>query len=273
MNLRAFEQLAREYWEEIPEDYKRGVDGVRVVAQAKGHDTLPDVYTMGECVTEAYPSDFGGPDTIRSAVVIYYGSFMALAGLGHEGGVFDWEGELWETLTHELQHHLESLADEDSLEDFDYAADENFKRYEGQPFDPTFYHAGDLEAGADAGAWLRIEGVDQPIFVGGARVETDWFFELQYSSESPPSGPALLDWAGARHAFELPFPRADVTFVILGDWFEPRPLAEHAIDEVCIVLVRKASLWRGALDALLGRTKTTEQVEVAVRTIGDQPGE
>ena len=56
---------------------------------------------------------------------------------------FDWEGELWETLTHELQHHLESLADEDALGAMDYAVDESFKREQGEPFDPWYFQWGE----------------------------------------------------------------------------------------------------------------------------------
>ena len=260
MRLREFEQLAREYWEEIPEEYKHGVDGVRVLRRAQAHDDLPDVYTMGECLTETYPSDFGGPETTRSAVVLYHGSFAALAELDAE---FDWENELWETLTHELQHHLESLADEDALEDVDYAADENFKRYEGLPFDPSFYRAG---TGTTERAYLGFEGAAAPVPLGSWRVEADWFFELVYASDRPPSGRASFEWAGARHAFELPLARADVTFVVLGEGFDPNPHEDHAIDEVCIVLVRKAGLVRGALQALLGGAPSVDQVEVAVTT-------
>ena len=99
MKPREFERLALAYWEEIPERFKEGIDGVRVLRRSKPHDELPDVYTLGECVTEAYPSDFGGPETIRSAVVLYHGSFAALSELDPD---FDWKEELWETLTHEL---------------------------------------------------------------------------------------------------------------------------------------------------------------------------
>ena len=62
---------------------------------------------------------------------------------GRDQPDFDWEGELWETLTHELQHHLESLADEDALEAMDYAVDESFKRERGEPFDPWYFQWGE----------------------------------------------------------------------------------------------------------------------------------
>lgn len=267
MRFREFEQRAHEYWAEIPDEYRRGIDGVRVLRRAKAHDELPDVYTMGECVTEAYPSEYGSAETTRSAVVLYHGSFAALADLDP---AFDWEEELWETLTHELQHHLESLAREDALEDFDYAADENFKRYEGQAFDPTFYRGG---ARTGQLASLRIDGTRDALALESFRVDADWFFELVYSPARPPSGRVTFEWAGARHAFELPLPRRDVTFLVLGESFEPEPLGDHAVDEVCIVLVRRAGLLRGIVDALRGRPPSVEHVEIEVSSSGGEPGE
>ena len=60
---------------------------------------------------------------------LYYGSFRELARLDED---FDWEAELWETLTHEVRHHRESTAGEDALEDLDWAEDENFRRRAGK---------------------------------------------------------------------------------------------------------------------------------------------
>lgn len=149
MTFEEFERRAREEWQRIPEEYRAGVDGLTVERRALPHPSLPDVYTLGECITESYPSDFGGPDTTRSLVVLYYGSFFRLAGIDPD---FDWEAELWETLTHELQHHLESLAADDALVDMDYASDENFKRYQGETFDPFFFRHGLPE-----GEWRKVE--------------------------------------------------------------------------------------------------------------------
>lgn len=145
-----FEARAGALWQQIPAEYREGVDGLRLEREARSHPTLEGVYTLGECLTESYPSEWGGPDTIRSFVVLYYGSFWRLS---REDDSFDWAHELWETLTHELQHHLESLADDDTLVDIDYAADENFKRLQGEPFDPQFYRAGE----ALGEGWWRIE--------------------------------------------------------------------------------------------------------------------
>src|SRR5690606_31032800 len=165
MKFDEFEALAWRYWDEIPEEYKEGVDGLIVERSAQPHPTLPDIYTLGECVTEAYPSEWGGPETTRSAVVLYYGSFWRLSRLDPE---FDWDEELWETLTHELKQHLEWLADEDALEEVDYAVDENFKRAHGEPFDPFFYRSG--EEVAD-GVW---------------KVERDYFIEREIAAGAAP---------------------------------------------------------------------------------------
>jgi predicted Zn-dependent protease with MMP-like domain len=140
MNLKQFEKVAHRAFEEIPQEYREGVDGLTVRAEALPHPLHPDIYTMGMCLTESYPSDWMGPDTTRSVVVLYHGSFEALAELDPS---FDWKEQLWETLTHELRHHLESLANEDGLEGVDYALEESFKRFEGEEFDPLYFQSGD----------------------------------------------------------------------------------------------------------------------------------
>lgn len=268
MRHREFEELAFAHWDRIPEEYKQGIDGVRVLRRSKAHDELPDVYTLGECVTEAYPSDYGGPDTTRSAVVLYWGSFSALAELDPD---FDWEDELWETLTHELRHHLESLAAEDALEDVDYAADENFKRYEGEPFDPFFHRNGEPAPAEErprvllGSASSTAPDAARPMLPAW-RVETDWFFELEWSAAWPPSGPVVLEWLGARHAFELPEPEAAVTFVALSGGFTAAAPSGRRVDDVTLVLVRRTSAWRAVLDALRGRTPAIAEIEVDVTT-------
>lgn len=185
MGFEEFEQRSAELWRQIPPEYRSGVDGVRVERAARAHPTLPDVYTLGECLTESYPSDFGGPDTTRSLVVLYYGSFWRLSRLDAE---FDWEDELWETLTHELQHHLESLASDDALEDADYAADENYKRLEGESFDPFFFRVGE----ALGGGWYRVEHdhfLERE--VRGGELEFQWD-GTQYRVAVPESQAAVL---------------------------------------------------------------------------------
>src|SRR5207249_1884804 len=70
--------------------------------------------------------------------------------------------------------HLEWRAHVSRLEAYDWAAEENFKRHEGQPFDPLFYRSGES---VEDGVWK----VDDDFFVAwndsGARgkdIEIPW---------------------------------------------------------------------------------------------------
>ncbi|HSJ08613.1 MAG TPA: hypothetical protein VK928_01840 [Longimicrobiales bacterium] len=232
MTFDEFERAAYADWERIPEAYLAGVDGLVVERKAVPHPSLPDIYTLGECLTESYPSDFGSADTTRSLVVLYYGSFFRLSRL--DPG-FDWEGELWETLTHELQHHLESLARDDALGDMDYAADENFRRYEGEPFDPFFYRQGVPEDG-----WLRVED--------------EYFLELAGSE-----GELEFEWRGRRYVADAPRERAAVTLVTITGGVSDAPTALH------LVLVRPRSPLGILRDAFTGRTPDVIETESAAR--------
>lgn len=220
MKFEAFEERARALWEEIPASYRAGVDGLTVVREARSHAELADVYTLGECLTESYPSEFGGPETTRSSVVLYYGSFWRLA-RGEPD--FDWEREIWETLTHELQHHLESLATEDALEDVDYAADENFRRQQGEPFEPLFFRSG------------------EPLGGSLYRIENEYFLELEVA---PDARAAEFEWQERRYRAALPAARPDVLFVELDGL---------AGDDVALTLaVRPRRRWPERLRRVLG---------------------
>ncbi|HSJ25492.1 MAG TPA: hypothetical protein VK929_12520 [Longimicrobiales bacterium] len=220
MQYDEFERRAQEEWERIPEQYRAGVDGLVVKRSALPHPSLPDIYTLGECVTESYPSDFGGPDTIRSVVVLHYGSFLRLSRL--DPG-FDWDGELWETLTHELQHHLESLAADDALVDMDYAADENYKRYQGREFDPFFYRRGIPE-----GEWLRAED--------------EFFLEMQ----ATPGDTVTFAWDEATYEVTIPdHADGDVAFLTVVAGVHEPPGALH------LVVRRPPGGWRQRLGGLL----------------------
>lgn len=198
-----------------------------VERRALPHPTLPDVYTLGECVTEAYPSDFEGPETIRSIVVLYWGSFRELARL--DPG-FDWEDELWDTLTHELRHHLEFLADEDALGAADYAADQIFRRARGETFDPWFYRAGEEPA---PGVW---------------HVEREFFLEVYYRDGEEPGPWIEFDWHGERFRVPSPARLGDVCFVQIDEGVETGPAA------LTLVLVRKRG-WLATLGALIRRER------------------
>lgn len=218
-----FEANARRMWREIPEEYKAGVDGLVVERRALPHPKLRDIYTLGECLTESYPSSFEGPETLRSRVVLYYGSFLRLSRLEPE---FDWEGEIWETLTHELRHHLESLAAEDALEDVDYAVDENFKRLEGDVYDPYFYRSG--------------EEVEPGVYV----VEDDVFVEGKW----PEEGTEWVEFRLGRVRYRVRAPRgsADVWYIRLTS-------GVNVDGEAHLVLARRAGLWESVRAVMGGR--------------------
>lgn len=214
MNFKAFEAAARRSFEEIPKEYREGLDGLVILREALPHPTQPDIYTLGMCVTESYPSDWQGPETTRSVVELYYGSFRSLARLDPE---FDWDEELWETLTHELRHHLESLANQDRLEAVDYAMDQGFRRADGEDFDPWYYQNGD------------------PVGPGIYRVEHDFFLEQEWTAD----------------AFEA---ATDVEFSWHGVWYRvPRP-AE--LGDVHYLMIEGVDVGPGYLDVVLLRKRT-----------------
>ncbi len=216
MRFKEFERAAHQAFKEIPSEYREGIDGLSVLPEALPHPFLPDVYTLGMCHTESYPSEWMGPDTTRSLVVLYHGSFERLAAL--DPG-FDWGEELWETLTHELRHHLESLANLDHLEAVDYALDETFKRNEGEPFDPWYYQSGD-----DLGK-------------GVYRVEHDFYIEQTWTdAELAAADQVAFDWHGATYRIPAPGELGDVHFI----WIDGVEAGPGALQ---LVLLRKRPWW------------------------------
>lgn len=219
MKFEAFERAARDAYEEIPEDFKEGIDGLVVSREAVPHPERPDVYTLGECLTEEHASDYGSPETTRSVIALYWGSFRALARKDEE---FDWDGELWETLTHELRHHLESLARDDELEGVDYAMEETFKRDEGLDFDPWYYQQGEEVAPGvfvvEGTAYLEIE-TTADAFEGMERID--------------------FEYDGERWAVPRPEELGDVHFL----WVRGGPFEEATVE---LVLVRKRGWWADA---------------------------
>ncbi len=113
MTFDEFEQLIAEMVDEVPEQFMRGLQGVHVLPDTRreeGYDE--DVFRMGEYMDPGSEDFLGTGEGIGRHVAIYYGSFREIASQDPD---FDWEDEAWETLTHELKHHVESLAGEDFL--------------------------------------------------------------------------------------------------------------------------------------------------------------
>jgi hypothetical protein len=215
-----FQRVASAAFEAIPERYREGIDGLVVSRETMGHPTLPDIYTLGHCDTEAYPSDWTGPDTVRSVVVLFYGSFRNLARLDPD---FDWEAEIQETVEHEVKHHLESLAGEDELEDVDYAMDESFKRGEGMDWDPWYYQRG--------------EPAGQGVYV----VEDQVYLEQLWTAEAFDRSDRLkFRWRGRAYEVDRPDELGDVHYVAVEEGVEKPPVWLE------LVLVRKRSWWEDA---------------------------
>jgi hypothetical protein len=241
MRFADFERTARAVWDEIPATYRQGVAGLIVNRSAVPQAEHPDVFTLGECVTEEYPSQYGGPETTRSAVVLYYGSFREVA---QEADDFDWEAEIHETIMHELQHHLESLATEDSLDDVDYAVDENFKRLEGGVFDPLFFRAGEPIAG--------------PGTVKAYQVEVDVFMQVLTRDREPVT--FAFEWGNTRYRVDLPSAVADVTYIYL----EPGPDVNQG--EFWLVRVVERGII-GTLRSAFGAGYTVAETTAVAQTV------
>ena len=140
MRLADFEAMIRRLCDEVPDHFLDGVAEVVVSPRVVPHPDRPEIFTLGEC--DPLPVQLGsGMDGMQSRIILYHGSFAALAQLQ---GDFDWRSEAWETLTHELRHHLEWRARAPDLEDFDWAVEHNFARHDGESFDPTFFLSGEV---------------------------------------------------------------------------------------------------------------------------------
>ena len=226
MDFDAFEQEAGRVFDTIPERYREGVDGLTVHRAALPHPRFPGVYTLGECVTESYPSGWDGPDTVRSLVLLHWGSFRALANF--DPG-FDWRDQIWETLTHELRHHLESLADQDDLLGVDYAMEQTFLRYDGSDFEPAYYRQGD-----------RI-GPDNYAVEDEVYIEQRW-----KAADFQQADRICFSWAGRGYEIDHPVELGDLHFIRIVDGVPPPPYLE-------LVLVRRSS-WVERARAALGRT-------------------
>lgn len=207
MRLQHFRIMVDRMAAEIPEEYLDGIAAVEVSRNTVPHPVRAHVFTMGECI----PMDVG-PDQITSRVVLYHGSFQALAA---EREDFAWREEAWETLMHELRHHLEWKAGSPELERYDWAAEQNFARQEGQPFDPVFYRAGE-----------RIED-------GVYRVDDDVFLE-RVVSRLPEA--AEFIWHGERYRVAVP-PVSLPLYLALDGLRHPPP------GEAVIVFRRKPRWW------------------------------
>lgn len=180
MRLADFEAMVRRMAGEVPGEFLDGVAEIVVSPRARPHPDRAEIFTLGECI----PLPAGGETDlqhIQSRIVLYHGSFAALAQLGDE---FDWHDEAWETLTHELRHHLEWRARAPDLEAFDDAVEHNFARHDGEAFDPGFY----------------LDGI--PIGDDAWEVESDVFIDRVVGSDPPRE--LTIDWQGRSYRVTVP---------------------------------------------------------------------
>lgn len=198
MRLADFEAMVRRMADEIPPEFLEGVAEITVSPRVVPHPERPGIFTLGECVALPAPTD--EPAAVQSRVLLYHGSFAALA---REHSDFDWREEAWETLTHEIRHHVEWRARSPDLEALDRAAEENYARLDGEAFDPAFYRDGE-----------RLPS-------GLYRVEDDYFIELP--SDAAPGSPARFRWAGRGYRITLPAELEPPAFVSVWGVEAPPP--------------------------------------------------
>lgn len=120
LTIEEFEELANELYDEIPPQFLEGLSGGIIISEeAEQRDPdLPDVYILGEYVEDHYG--------LGRYIVLYYGSFAAL----FADEPFEvWEDELWETMVHEIRHHVESLAGVHDLDIEDAIQLAEFRRW------------------------------------------------------------------------------------------------------------------------------------------------
>lgn len=212
---------------DMPEEYLEGVAGIDISQRAVPHPVHAGIFTLGECIP--LPATDDSPDGVQSRIVLYHGSFLAIASAQED---FDWRAEAWETLTHEIRHHLEWKARVPDLEAYDDACEQNFARQEGGPFDPMFYRGGERMA----------DGV--------FKVEDDVFIERRLARL--PSELTIV-WHGRDHRVRIPGDVSLPVFLSL-EGLEPDPSGE-----VVLALHR-----RSLFGALFRPRPVTQEVAEAI---------
>ena len=211
MRLTDFEAMVNRMAAEVPPEFLDGIAEIVVSPRAVPHPGRPGIFTLGECVS--LPAPVGAElGEVQSRVILYYGSFAALAS---DTPGFAWREEAFETLTHELRHHLEWRARTDDLEALDGAAEQNYARQDGEPFDPYFYR----------------DGI--PLGEATWQVEDDVFIE-QVVRGMPATLP--LVWAGREYVVPIPADATLPAFLALEGLESPPP------GEAVLVVRRKPSV-------------------------------
>lgn len=220
-----FQALIATLARDVPAHFLDGIEGIDVTPKTVPHPVRAEVYTLGECVPHAFGPDDEGA-RLRSKVLLHHGSFAALAAITPG---FNWRREAWDTLTHELRHHLEWRARVPALEALDDAVEANYARHDGEAFPALFF--------------LDGERVADGVF----KVEDDVFLDVPLrTSEWRGAGSRERDvaWHGRRFAVTLPGPLPDILFLSLTG-LHPEPAGE-----VLLVMRRRPGvrdLWHRAV--------------------------
>ncbi len=101
--IEEFTRRADKIVESVPPELLRELNGGIVVADDEKHDAANDCWIMGEYVTDPLMGCY---------VVLYYRSFVKVLG---RADAAEWEGEIEETVWHELRHHVEYLGGQEDL--------------------------------------------------------------------------------------------------------------------------------------------------------------
>src|SRR5690606_4810148 len=120
VSYKQFRRMANRLVRRIPAEFLKDLNGgIIALEEAEQRDPdLPDVYILGEYIEDPYG--------LGRQIVLYYGSFRKLFA---DEPVEVWEKELWETILHEIRHHIESLAGVDDLEIEDMRQLAEFRRW------------------------------------------------------------------------------------------------------------------------------------------------
>jgi hypothetical protein len=225
MDFQSFEALALEMWEGIPARYREGVEALILSPEARFDPEFPDVPLMGFC--EGSPITSQVPEApLQTMISVYHGSFVEVAS---QEEAFDWEGELWETLTHELLHHLEWRAGYDALGLEDDLQRENLARRAGGEFARWFHRQG---AALEPGVW----SLDGDLFVEVPVARKAWRGLAGQAVEASAQGVRFCAAAPSVEAL-----REEILYLVA------EPASEEALpwDEVVLVVWRKPwwSFW------------------------------
>jgi len=199
---------------DVPPEFRDGIVAIEVSPKAVPDPVRGGVYTLGECI----PLEWSGNGAdLQSRIVLYHGSFAALA--RPRAGESEWRHEAWDTLAHELRHHLEWRANVGALEAYDWATEQNFARGEGQPFDPVFYRSGEQLA------------------AGVYKVDDDVFIEKNWDGRRGRGDGLEVTWHGGRYRVPMPPGAQPPLFLTLEGLLAP------PAGDVVVVVPRRPALW------------------------------